>query len=465
MNAWSQILAVVEPRIGKQNFTTWLKPATFHKLDAGVLSVRVDNSTMRDWINENYLDAIMGAAAALNRGIERVDFFCNVTPTTSGKPSRFGVAAPSSHNSAFDSQEFGGDTPDLQFSVQPQLFDADVRRSSPINPRYTFASFVTGESNKLAAVAAERVADDPASHTSNPLFIYGPVGLGKTHLLHAIANKLATRHPGWNICCMSAERFMNEFIESTRGDVSSRFRSWIRTVDALLVDDIQMLRGPKTQDDFFHTFNAVYEAQKQIVITSDNPPATLDLQERLQSRFGWGLVVDIYAPTLEVRAEILRRKAREFKFAVSEDVIQLIAARVTSNVRILESCMHKLIAHEQVINEAVTLEVALRVLTPMFPPVHQVTMKDIVRVVADHYDMRPEQLKIRSNTRRIVQPRQVAMWMARELTDMSLGEIALAFGNMNHSSVVYSVQSVEKRKQTDRQFSQALSKVCSEVSA
>ncbi len=438
MNYWTQILNALESRIGWQNFSTWLKPTAYSHEENAILYVSVPNTTCKDWISENYMNHILAAVEELHLPVNEVLFL------TSGGTEPAEPAGESSTGTAPGAAAAA--------ALEPS------RRTAPLNPRYRFDTFVVGGSNELAEAAAERVAKDPAA-SYNPLFLYGGVGLGKTHLMHAIGNEMQRRLPYWRIVYVSAERFMNEMIQSLKEDSMAGFRTWIRNVDALLVDDVQMLaRGERTQEEFFHTFNTLYESKKQIVLSSDCPPKTIAIEERLRSRFEWGLIADIQPPELEVRQAILMKKAEEEHVDLPEEVALFIAEHVKSNVRVLEGCLVRLIAHCSITNEPIRLDIAERVLKNLLAGEHkEVSLEAIQKLVCEKYNVRMNELKAKNNSKRVVFPRQIAMWLARELTDSSLPEIARAFGGKHHTTVLHSVEKIKSKGREDRDFHKQLS--------
>lgn len=467
MNPWEQILAVVANQISKQNFDTWLKPAEFSHHDERTIVVQVANSTMRDWIIENYLDQILAALKALSLPFDDVRFH-TVVPSQNTSGFRFAPAsAPGTIAPAGD--EFGDDSGRTK---QLPLFDAGVRKSSPINPLYTFDTLVVGDSNHMAHAAATCVSHHPGAKY-NPLFIYGNVGLGKTHLLHAMGNELTAGNSKLDICCVSAERFMNEWIASLRDNAQSSFRRWIRNVDVLLIDDVQMItRGDRVQEEFFHTFNALHESGRQIVLTSDQAPASLGNSEarnrihaRLQSRFESGLICDVTPPSLEMRIAILMRKAEQIHFRLAPEVARYIASAACDNVRMLEGCLLRLQAFQERTQEPDALVFAERILASVLPKPRKLDLRRIEDAVCKHYDLRPGELKSKSQTRRIVQPRQLAIYMARELMQMSPAEIGRAFGNMDRTTILHAQRKVSERISRDPGFCREVQEVRAEVAA
>jgi chromosomal replication initiator protein len=320
-----------------------------------------------------------------------------------------------------------------------------------LNPKFTFDTFVVGSCNQFAHAAAQAVATGP-SKTYNPLFIYGGVGMGKTHLMHAIGRSLVDQHAGMRIIYTSSERFMNEMITCIKTDRMQLFHKHYRSADALLIDDIQILAGKeRTQEEFFHTFNELFEHQKQIVISSDSPPKnTPGLVERLRSRFEWGLMVDVQPPDLETKMAILDMKAEMDGFTLPEEVRIYIATKTKSNVRELEGALIKLMAYSSVTDTPVTLQMAQQVLKHLTQgPERRITIESIVKAVAEKFSLQPSQLKQKTNERKIAYPRQIAMFLAKELTSASLPEIGRAFSGKHHTTVLHSVQKIDKLRQRD----------------
>jgi chromosomal replication initiator protein len=329
---------------------------------------------------------------------------------------------------------------------------------SALNPKYSFSSFVVGSCNQFAHAAAKAVADNPAERY-NPLFIYGGVGMGKTHLMHAIGRTLAERHASMKIIYTSSEKFMNEMIDCIKTDRMSTFHQHYRTADILLVDDVQILANKeRTQEEFFHTFNALHENGKQIVLSSDQPPKqTQGLTDRLRSRFEWGLMVDVQPPDLETKMAILDKKAEAEGIQLPEDARIYIATKTKSNVRELEGALVKLVAYSSVMDSPITLGMAQQVLKQLSGGgERRVTIDLIVRAVAERFNLQPGQLKLKTNVQNIAYPRQVAMYLAKEMTPSSLPEIGRYFGGKHHTTVLHSVQKIEKLRQRDGDLNRLL---------
>ena len=327
-----------------------------------------------------------------------------------------------------------------------------------LDPRYVFSTFVVGPSNQFAHAAARAVAESP-SHRNNPLFLYGGVGLGKTHLLHAIGHEIASKRPALKVVYLAAEQFVNELINSIRFDRMPAFRERYRTIDVLLIDDIQfMANKERTQEEFFHTFNTLYTSQKQIILSSDSSPRQIPtLEERLRSRFEWGLIADIQPPELETKVAILRRKAETEQIDLPDDVALFIARQVKSNVRELEGLLNRVIAFAMLTGQALSLEMTKETLKDILPEEHRrTTGVDIVKFVARHYGLKVGEIKSRNNSRQIAFPRQVAMYLCKHLTDLSYPEIGKLFNDKHHSTVMYSVARIEEMRTTDADLDRTL---------
>jgi len=445
MNPWEKILAHLQQRLNPQTFATWFKPTRLEAVKGEILAVRVPNLVFQKWLATDGERLVAEAQAALDLKQYRVEFIPE--PEAAGRPARLrdGQARRSSDGAAP--------------ATQPRLdFDSTDYQ---LNPRYTFDSFVVGSSNQFAHAAALAVAEQP-SKAYNPLFLYGGVGLGKTHLMQAVGQQVRARNRALRVSYLSAEKFTNEVIQSLRFERVVSFRDKYRTVDVLLLDDIQFLAGKeRTQEEFFHTFNALYDAQKQIVISSDAPPKEIPtLEERLRSRFEWGLIADIQPPDLETKIAILMKKAEKENAALPADVAEFIARGIRSNIRELEGALTRLQAYSSLIGEPISLQLAEGVLKNILAQQEKrVSIEAIQRRVADSFNLRPQDLKVRSNAKAIAYPRQVAMFLAKQLTGASLPEIGRAFGGKHHTTVLHSVSKIERLRKTDKELAQRLSKL------
>ena len=431
MNVWDQILSRVETKVNRHSFYTWFKPTSFIGEDGSAITVRVPNGLFKDWLTKHYSGVISEALGEVRKGGLAVNF----------------VAEPA------------GDPAGISLSAdEAATVDRAVPVTTPgpagLNPRYTFDTFIVGPSNQFAHAASRAVAEAP-SRSYNPLFIYGGVGLGKTHLMHAIGQYVLQHDRNMKLTYISSERFMNEMINAVRYDRVIDFRERYRTVDILLVDDIQFLAGKEgTQTEFFHTFNALYDSQKQIVLSSDCPPHEIpSLEERLRSRFEWGLIADIQSPDLETKTAILKKKAETEAVPLPDDVAIFIAGRIKSNVRELEGSLIRLVAYASLTGQEISLPLAQEVLKNILDHEEKaVTIEIIQKFVADYYNLKLVELKSRNNSKSVAMPRQVAMYLCKSLTHASLPEIGRSFGGKHHSTVIHSIRKVEDLRKRDADF-------------
>jgi chromosomal replication initiator protein len=431
-NIWDQVLARVETKVNRHSFYTWFKPTAFVSDRDGSIRVRVPNPLFRDWLTKHYAAVIDEALAEVQRPGAPVSF------VTDDPPSSLEQAPP---------------------PPEPELEDATAPGDLGIlSPRYSFDTFIVGSSNQFAHAACRAVAEAP-SRSYNPLFIYGGVGLGKTHLMHAIGHYVATHLTNLKLTYISSERFMNEMINAVRYDRILDFRERYRSVDVLLVDDVQFLAGKEgTQTEFFHTFNALYDSQKQIVISSDCPPHEIpQLEERLRSRFEWGLIADIQSPDLETKTAILKRKAETEGVPLPDNVAIYIAGKIKSNIRELEGSLIRLIAYASLTRSEITLPLAQDVLRNVLQNDERaVTIEIVQKAVADHYSLKVSELKSKNNSKSVAMPRQIAMYLCKALTNASLPEIGKSFGGKHHSTVIHSIRKVEDLRQKDGDFNMVI---------
>ena len=432
MNTWEQIKDLVSARISEESFQNWLSKTVFLRASAGRLYVGVPDRETKDWIEQEYGATIAGAIHDLKLDVAGVVY-----------EIRTG-----------ENQQDAGEKNELVF--QP---------SFNLNPKFTFETFVVGSCNQFAHAAAHAVATNPA-RSYNPLFIYGGVGMGKTHLMHAIGRSLVDHYASMKIIYTSSERFMNEMVTCIKSDRMQQFHRHYRSADVLLIDDIQILEGKNgTQEEFFHTFNELFEHQKQIVISSDSPPKNLSgLVERLRSRFEWGLMVDVLPPDLETKMAILDKKAEMEGIALPEEVRIFIATRTKSNVRELEGALVKLLAYSSVTGTSITLAMAQQLLRHLSPGQEKrITIESVARAVAEKFSLQPAQLKQKTNEQRIVFPRQIAMYLAKELTPSSLPEIGRWFGSKHHTTVLHSIQKIDKLRHRDQDLNSLVHKLIDSI--
>jgi len=427
MNLWNQVLDKLEKRLDRTEFEAWFQPTTFLSEKGETIDVRVPDGRFVDEISGRYTHQIRSILSELDAERTRIHFVADAS-----------------------------DLPDkMPANPTPTASDIPV---SIFNPKYRFGTFVVGNSNQLAYAASLSIAENP-SGSFNPLFIYGGAGLGKTHLIQAIGQRIAQDAPGRRVVYMSADSFVTELISSIRYDRMANFRDRFRRVDALLLDDIQFLAGKeRTQEEFFHTFNALYEAQKQIVFTSDAPPREIPtLEERLRSRFEWGLIADIQPPDLETKVAILRKKAEEKKIPLPDDVALFVAERVRSNIRELEGHLNRVAAFASLTGHAISLDLTKEALRDLLAKENKpITANEILKVVSNHYGIKVSEMKTKSNARPIAYPRQIAMFLIKSLTDLSYPEIGKLFNNKHHSTVIYSVEKIEKLKEEDSNVANTL---------
>ncbi len=440
-NIWDEVLARIETKINRHSFYTWFKPTSFVADQGGTILVRVPNGLFRDWLTKHYSAVLNEALTELSRSAAVVSF------VTEGQEVSI-VADPPDDPIA--------DLPvvDDVVAEDESAVPAPITVQSGLNPRYTFDTFIVGPSNQFAHAASRAVAEAP-SRSYNPLFIYGGVGLGKTHLMHAVGRYVLEHNAGFTLTYISSERFMNEMINAVRYDRILDFRERYRSVDVLLVDDIQFLAGKEgTQNEFFHTFNALYDAQKQIVISSDCPPHEIpQLEERLRSRFEWGLIADIQAPDLETKVAILKKKAEAEAVPLPDNVAIYIAGKIKSNIRELEGSLIRLVAYASLTGREISLSLAQDVLKNILDHEEKaVTIEIIQKFVADYHHLKLAELKSRNNSKSVAIPRQVAMYLCKHLTHASLPEIGRSFGGKHHSTVIHSIRKIEDLRKRDGNF-------------
>ncbi len=426
MNPWDQIKQQLEVILSPEGYQNWVSRSTFRQLASGVLHVSVPNAASKAWLETEYADHVISAIRKLTLPVQTVLY-------------EFASASR---------QQNGGE-------VERDEPESPV---SQLNPRFTFDTFVVGACNQFAHAAARSVATNP-SRSYNPLFLYGGVGMGKTHLMHAIGRALMSNSAGMRILYTSSERFTNEVVSGIRMERMPQLRQRYRSADVLLIDDIQLLGNKeRTQEEFFHTFNELHDNQKQIVISSDSPPKDIPgLLERLRSRFEWGLMADIQPPDLETKMAILDKKAEIEGFRLPEDVRTFIATKTKSNVRELEGALVKLVAYSSLTGAAINLPMAQQVLKHLtHAQDRRVTIDTIQKAVAEKYGIKQSQLKEKSNTKTIVRPRQVAMFLVKELTTASLPEIGRSFGGKHHTTVIHSINKIERQRQSDPDLNRLL---------
>lgn len=431
---WQQVLSVIQTKLSKPSFDTWLKSTKATVFSDSSLVICAPNNFAKEWLESRYAKLISSTVAeTLGRQVQ-VQFTIDDLPPPTAVQSA--PAAP---------------------PVKPA---ANLHEDSfSLNPKYTFDTFVIGSGNRFAHAASLAVAEAPAK-AYNPLFLYGGVGLGKTHLMHAIGHYVLEHNPNSKVLYISSEKFTNEFINAIRDNRGESFRNKYRNIDVLLIDDIQFLAGKEqTQEEFFHTFNALHEESKQIIISSDRPPKEIPtLEDRLRSRFEWGLITDIQPPDLETRIAILRKKAKAENLDIPNEAMVYIANQIDTNIRELEGALIRVVAYSSLINEDVTVHLAAEALKDIIPSSRPkvITIHDIQQRVGEFYGMKVEEFKARKRTKAVAFPRQVAMYLSRELTDHSLPKIGEAFGGRDHTTVIHAHEKISSSLKTDQELSKII---------
>lgn len=437
---WNDILNKMKEKISKPSFETWLKHTEARDLQDDMFFVSVPNEFTKNWLDQRYTQVINSLLYEVTGSKLQVKFIIPDDQVDNIKSDKMNLN---------------------------QLKKPDNSIINMLNPKYTFDTFVVGSTNRFAHAASLAVAEAPAK-SYNPLFIYGGVGLGKTHLMHAIGHYVLEHHPDKNVMYLSSEKFTNEFINSIMENKAENFRNKYRNVDILLVDDIQFLAGKEqTQEEFFHTFNTLHEENKQIIISSDRPPKEIPtLEERLRSRFEWGLITDISPPDLETRIAILSKKAKaEGLTDISNEVMHYIANQIDTNIRELEGALVRVVAYSSLVNEDINTELATEALKDIIPNKQpkMITPKVIQNIVAEKYDVKINDFLSKKRTRAIAYPRQIAMYLTRELTELSLPKIGQEFGGRDHTTVIHAHNKIIKELETDENLANEIKSLMEEI--
>jgi chromosomal replication initiator protein len=465
INQWAHILGALEKKLNRKSFETWLKPTRFSRLVGRTLYVRIPSAQF-EHIGDKYGQLIEEAIEKLGLEIDDVVFETPAQDPSAPRVREDGGFGPVPSHSANAPRSHGSGKPQAPPPVGREQAAFDWHTASQLNPRYQFDGFVAGPGNQFALAAAQAVAERP-SKAYNPLFLYGGVGMGKTHLMHAIGHEVKRRLPHAAISYVTGEKFVNELIDSLRYNKMTSFRDKFRSIDVLLVDDVQFLAGKeRMQEEFFHTFNALHEDMKQIVIASDRPPKELgDIEDRLRSRFEWGLIADIQPPDLETKIAILQRKAEQESATIPGDVALFIASNVRTNVRELEGALIRVMAwcsHHAV---ECSLAVAQQCLKQFIDnQVRKITIETIQRTVAEHFGMKVPELKQKNNSRQIVVPRQIAMYLCKQMTEASLPEIGRQFGGKHHTTVMHSIAKIDEQRRQDKDLNRTVNKLMENLS-
>ncbi len=446
---WGQVREELIKRVGKNNYVTWIEPLKLSLLKNGVARFEVPTIFFGDWVQRNYADHIRTQLTSAGATVDRIEFAVGTVPASAGASA--------------------GTIATKVSAAKPAVKPARARVSeeelpgAPLDARFTFDSFVVGKPNELAHAAARRVAEG-GPVTFNPLFLYGGVGLGKTHLMHAIAHELQARRPELRVLYLSAEQFMYRFVQALRDRQVMDFKELFRSVDVLMVDDVQFIAGKdSTQEEFFHTFNALVDANKQIVISADRAPGEIkDLEERIKSRLQCGLVVDLHPTDYELRLGILQQKVDYYRsqyrgLVLADGVLEFLAHRITTNVRVLEGALTRLFAFASLVGREITLDLAQDCLADILRSSdRKLSIEEIQRKVAEHYNIRLSDMIGPKRLRNIARPRQVAMYLSKQLTPRSLPEIGRRFGGRDHTTIMHGVRKIEELMTTDSQLSDDL---------
>lgn len=444
---WVRCKDKLKESFNEKVFNVWIKPIMPLEVTDTYYKVAVKNDFFKTMLEENYAQVIEGVLAGImSKNIKLI------------------IETMDNSNSGSEAAEEMPAVPAKR--EQQQLFNENTSVQQPdesnLNPKYVFETFVIGNSNRFAHAAAQAVANDPA-HAYNPLFLYGGVGLGKTHLMHAIGNRIKQNNPSMKVLYTSSEKFTNEIINSIQNKTTEAFRQKYRNIDCLIIDDIQFLKGKEqTQVEFFHTFNALKDADKQIIISSDRPPREIEtLEDRLRSRFDQGLTADIQTPDLETRMAILRTKAASDNIVLPTEVITLLATNIATNIREIEGAYNKIVAYTSLMHMPITVETAQKVLSDMGNDIktRTITYEGIIKVVADHYNVKQDELFNKKRTQNIAFPRQVAMYLCRELADLSYPRIGELFGGRDHTTVIHAYEKISNFKNSNLAFQNELQEI------
>jgi chromosomal replication initiator protein len=436
---WQQILSIIQNKLSKPSFDTWFKATKATKLNDQTIVISAPTTFAVEWLESRYTKLVGSTVYELLGKQVDVKFVIE-----ENKPVE----------------------PDPQLPAPTPKVVQEEAVLSMLNPKYTFDTFVIGPGNRFAHAASLAVAEAPAK-AYNPLFLYGGVGLGKTHLMHAIGHYILEHNPSSKVVYLSSEKFTNEFINSIRDNRGESFRNKYRSVDILLIDDIQFLAGKEsTQEEFFHTFNALHEERKQIIISSDRPPKEIPtLEERLRSRFEWGLITDIQPPDLETRIAILRKKARAENLDIPNEAMMYIANQIDTNIRELEGALIRVVAYSSLTNQDVSSHLSAEALKDIIPSSRpkMITIQDIQQKVGEYYSLKLEDFKARKRTKAVAFPRQIAMYLSRELTDFSLPKIGEAFGGRDHTTVIHAHEKISQAIKNDQDLYKVINNLTEKI--
>lgn len=454
---WESCLKLVRERINSQSYKTWFEPVRPLQFDGQELLIEVPSQFFYEWLEEHYYQIIhdtiyqlIGKHIKLVYSVKEEDYYTDHTPLFHESSANNEPQRPRADEPSFTSGERGHISYMARASSRTMPNAAHM-----LNPRYTFENFIKGDSNQFARAAALAVANNPGGTSFNPLVVYGGVGLGKTHLIQALGNQALQLHKDIRVCYVSSEKFTIDFVDAIQSDRVSDFSMYYRSMDLLIVDDIQFFSGKeKTQDNFFHTFNTLHQLGKQIVLSIDRPPKELrGLDERLISRFQWGLTADIQAPDLETRIAILKKKSSDDEIDIPQEVIEFIAVNVTSNIRELEGCLISLLAKASLENKELTVDLAREVLQVVVSDIRSpISIEEIQHIVCDYFNIPDDLIRAKTRKQEVVNARQIAMYLAKEMTNSSLKTIGLHFGGRDHSTVIHSCQTVEEQMNVNQRY-------------
>nr|WP_040566018.1 chromosomal replication initiator protein DnaA [Magnetospirillum molischianum] len=463
---WDRVKTRLRDEVGDSAYRSWLRPITVHGISDGAVRLALPTRFLRDWVSTHYGERIRAVWGAENPAIRNVEIVVETAraaavPSQPVAPAVEADPEPPSEAPALVAQTVAAAQP-APVPTAAQMAESGAANAeldelgALLDPRFTFKNLVVGKPNEFAWAAARRVAEAD-SVSFNPLFLYGGVGLGKTHLMHAIAHHIRERNPHRSVLYLSAEKFMYRFIRALRHQDTMSFKEQFRSVDVLMIDDVQFIAGKDTtQEEFFHTFNALVDQGRQIVISADKSPSDLEgIEERLRSRMACGLVADIHATTYELRLGILQSKAEQMGVLVPQKVMEFLAHKICSNVRELEGALNRVVAHSQLVGRAITLESTQEVLHDLLRASdRRITIEEIQKKVAEHFNIKLAEMSSARRSRQVARPRQVAMYLAKQLTSRSLPEIGRKFGGRDHTTVMHAVKKVEELKEADHSFAE-----------
>ena len=461
IECWALVRSHLRAEVGEAAYRSWLKPLTLAGTRNGAVRLAVPSRFMRDWVASNYRSRILELWAQEDDLVDGIEIVVQPPSRPVSKPEKAGqmdsggsARKTQPRQAAYSETERSARRASQSDSGLYESQMADNSISAPLDPRFTFDNFVVAKSNELAYAAARRVAEAEGA-PFNPLFLYSGVGLGKTHLMHGIAWHIRTQHPHKRVIYLSAEKFMFQFVRALRMKDTVAFKEQFRSVDVLMIDDVQFIGGrDATQEEFFHTFNALVDQNRQVVISADKSPSDLEgVEERMRSRLGWGLVADIHQTTYELRLGILQVKAAPFEHDIPIKVLEFLAHKITSNIRELEGALNRIMAHAVLVHRPITLESCQDVLQDLLRANNRkVTIEEIQKRVAEHFNIRIADMHSARRARAVARPRQIAMWLSKQLTSRSLPDIGRKFGNRDHTTVMHAVKKVEELRATDSGF-------------